>query len=186
MFVFSLVMYIIMERDGDTSKTKNLLLVYVITQLICMILNLSATCVSLIDLCCSHKYVRAFLALGYIIANIIMIICGIVNIVYAILITYEFFAYNSNASYAYFVPMLIFVILILIPFVLMIIAFLIAFLIVVLLVCVIACMCLCMCVNNCLMSRNLNTTFGTFNVDVQDLEEANGVQREEIDILSSL
>ncbi len=163
MFVFSLVMYIIMENDGDISKTKNLLLVYAITQLVCIILNLSATCISLIDLYCSHKYVRAILTLGYIIANTIMIVSGIVNIVYAIFITYEFFAYNCNPSYAYFVPMLIFVILLLIPFVLIMIAFV----IVVLVICVVVCMCLCVCINTQLINRALeDTNFGDFGAGV--------------------
>jgi len=122
MFVFSLAMYITMARDGDTSKTKNFLLAYTIIQLVCLILSLSSICFSLINLCFSHKcmhthlcfshkYVHTFSALGFIvgIVSIVTMIFGIADIVYAILIAYEFFAYNCNASYKFFAPMLIFV-----------------------------------------------------------------------------
>jgi len=125
MFVFSLVMYIIMiiESDGDTSKTREFLLGYLITQLVCLILNLSAICVASINLCCSYKNMQALLIIVCIVANVIMPFFGIANIVYAILITYEFFAYNYTASYTY-LPMLVFVILILISFVLIMMALL--------------------------------------------------------------
>ena len=68
---------------------------------------------------------KEFLQTAYIVVYIIYIILGlalfctlIVNIVYTILIVHEFLAYNCAMSYDYFWPMLFFVMLLIIPWIL--------------------------------------------------------------------
>ena len=120
--IYSFVMYIIMRKNGDTDKTNNYLLAYTITMTICIFLICIYICAGILSYCyfkCNKfmkhwKMKEIYSTIPLItVAIFIILICG-VGYVFASLISYDFFSNNCTTTYAYFVPMLIFVILLLI------------------------------------------------------------------------
>ena len=120
--IYSFIMYNIMKKDGDTSKTEGYLLAYTITMTICIFLVCIYICAGIISYCYfkytklmrhwSIKKIYSTIPL-VVVAVFIILVCGI-SCVFAGFISYEFFSYNCTTTYAYFIPMLIFVILLLI------------------------------------------------------------------------
>ena len=108
--VFSTVIYFDMKNYDDTSKLKDHLLAYAIAQTVCTVLTCPHICIDITTFCCEKKEnIELVLTLfKYMLYIIIASIC-VLSMVFAGLISFEFFVYNYNASFEYPKQMSIFV-----------------------------------------------------------------------------
>lgn len=120
--ISSYIIYNILQNDGYVSQTNYYLLAYSITQGICTFLGFYNVCIVIISYCYYRCNDRSrdwslnmiYSALSPCLIVFFIILAYGVSCVFAGLISYEFFAHNCTTTYTFFVPMLIFVILLLI------------------------------------------------------------------------
>lgn len=122
LLIFASVMYDIMPNDSGVDKTKMYLFGYIISQGIYIFITFYYICIGICSYCwhcCNRRQLNMdeiYSALPLIIIAIIIIVTFAISCIFVGFISYDFFAYNCTTSYKYFVPMLIFVILLLIEY----------------------------------------------------------------------
>ncbi len=113
--IYCVILYTVLNNNGDTSKMKDLLLVYLILQ--------TVTCMTAIVFCGSSSYgcICHFMGLNVVailILFVLVAIIGVISIVSTIgmsgWISYEFFAYPWTNAFVSYTAMLFFVIILLI------------------------------------------------------------------------
>jgi len=123
LFIFSLVLYIILNNNGDTSVMKDLLLTYCILQaisfLVTMVNNICLYCTLICSRCDSDdskvvKVITFFLNLPMVVTLIIGLIVCVSEIVIAGRISYNFFAGPWTSNFVSYGTMLVFVIIIMV------------------------------------------------------------------------
>ena len=123
--IFASIMYNNMpnDGDGDIRKTKMYLFGYIISQGIYTFITFYYICIGICSYCwhcCnSGKQLSVdeiYSSMPLIIIAIIIIVTFAISCIFVGFISYDFFAYNCTTSYKYFIPMLIFVILLLIEY----------------------------------------------------------------------
>ena len=115
-------MYNIIQNNDDPNKMKTYVLLYSTTQGVCTFLACCNICVGTIWYCyfCYHGRRREwslelmYSSLSIVIFSFLIILTYAVSCIFVGLISYEFFSYNCTTTYTFFVPMLIFVILLLV------------------------------------------------------------------------
>lgn len=127
LLIFASVMYDIMpndgDGDGDIRKTKMYLFGYIISQGIYTFITFYYICIGICSYCyyCCNSgkqlsMEKIYFSLPLAIIAIIVIVTYAISCIFVGFVTYDFFTCNYTTSYEYFVPMLIFIILLLIEY----------------------------------------------------------------------